>query len=175
MAIATDCKSVRVSVRWFESTLPHKTRHRLRFFLLPQISVTLFFAKKLIILLEHTNYCISLHYKTTNCMKIFVAKLAFKTTTEDLRALFEQFGTVDSCRVIMDHETGRSKCYGFVEMPNDDEAYKAIVETDETVFMGNELQVKKSRPQTTTTPKPGKPVRPKRPHHPYVPKTEELS
>ena len=108
-------------------------------------------------------------------MKIFVAKLAFKTTTEDLRALFEQFGTVDSCRVIMDHETGRSKCYGFVEMPNDDEAYKAIVETDETVFMGNELQVKKSRPQTTTTPKPEKPVRPKRPHHPYVPKTEELS
>ena len=79
-------------------------------------------------------------------MKIFVAKLAFKTTTEDLRA---------------------------VEMPNDDEAYKAIVETDETVFMGNELQVKKSRPQAAAAPKPEKPVRPKRPHHPYVPKTEE--
>ena len=108
-------------------------------------------------------------------MKIFVAKLAFKTTTEDLRALFEQFGTVESCKVIMDHETGRSKCYGFVEMPNDDEAYKAIVETDETVFMGNELQVKKSRPQAAAAPKPEKPVRPKRPHHPYVPKTEELS
>ena len=104
-------------------------------------------------------------------MKIFVAKLAFKTTTEDLRALFEQFGEVESCKVIMDHETGRSKCYGFVEMPNDNEAYKAIVETDETVFMGNELQVKKSRPQATT-PQPEKPVRPKRPHHPYVPKTE---
>jgi len=83
-------------------------------------------------------------------MKIFVAKLAFKTTSEDLRALFEQFGTVDVCKVIMDHETGRSKCYGFVEMPNDAEAYKAIVETDETVFMGNELQVKKSRPQTAS-------------------------
>ena len=41
-------------------------------------------------------------------MKIFVAKLAFKTTTEDLKALFEQFGTVESCKVIMDHETGRS-------------------------------------------------------------------
>ncbi len=108
-------------------------------------------------------------------MKIFVAKLAFKTTTEDLRALFEQFGTVESCKVIMDHETGRSKCYGFVEMPNDDEAYKAIVETDETVFMGNELQVKKSRPQAAAASKPEKPVKPKRPHHPYVPKTEELS
>ena len=80
-------------------------------------------------------------------MKIFVAKLAFKTTSEDLKSLFEKYGKVDSCKVIMDHETGRSKCYGFVEMPNDDEAYRAIVETDETVFMGNELQVKKSRPQ----------------------------
>ncbi len=106
-------------------------------------------------------------------MKIFVAKLAFKTTAEDLRALFEQFGEVESCKVIMDHETGRSKCYGFVEMPNDDEAYKAIVETDETVFMGNELQVKKSRPQAATAPKPEKPARPKRPRHPYVPPVEE--
>ena len=107
-------------------------------------------------------------------MKIFVAKLAFKTTSEDLRALFEQFGEVESCKVIIDHETGRSKCYGFVEMPNDAEAYKAIVETDETVFMGNELQVKKSRPQEALTkPKVEKPMRPKRPHFPYTPKQEE--
>jgi RNA recognition motif-containing protein len=106
-------------------------------------------------------------------MKIFVAKLAFKTTTDDLKALFEQFGTVESCKVIMDHETGRSKCYGFVEMPNDDEAYKAIVETDETVFMGNELQVKKSRPQTATAPKAEKTVKHKRPRHPYSPPVKE--
>ena len=79
-------------------------------------------------------------------MKIFVAKLGFKTTTDDLRQLFERFGTVDSCRVIMDRDTGRSKCYGFVEMPIDEEAYKAIVETDETEFQGSVLQVKKSRP-----------------------------
>lgn len=80
-------------------------------------------------------------------MKIFVAKLAFKTRAEDLRAYFEQFGQVDVCKVIMDHETGRSKCYGFVEMPNDDEAYRAIVETDDMDFQGSVLQVKKSRPQ----------------------------
>ena len=106
-------------------------------------------------------------------MKIFVAKLAFKTTSEDLRALYEQFGEVESCKVIMDHETGRSKCYGFVEMPNDDEAYKAIVETDETVFMGNELQVKKSRPQTNAVPKTEKPMKHKRVHHPYVPPVQD--
>ena len=107
-------------------------------------------------------------------MKIFVAKLAFKTTTEDLRALFEQFGEVESCKVIMDHETGRSKCYGFVEMPNEAEAYKAIVETDETVFMGNELQVKKSRPQSEVAQKPAKPAKNKRPRHPYTPPTQEF-
>jgi RNA recognition motif-containing protein len=107
-------------------------------------------------------------------MKIFVAKLAFKTTSDDLRALFEQYGEVESCKVIMDHETGRSKCYGFVEMPNEAEAYKAIVETDETEFMGNELQVKKSRPQEgAAKPKPEKPMRPRRPHIPYTPKKEE--
>ena len=90
-------------------------------------------------------------------MKIFVAKLGFKTTTDDLRQLYEQFGTVESCRVIMDRETGRSKCYGFVEMPNDEEAYKAIVETDETEFQGSVLQVKKSRPTASTTKNDSKP------------------
>ena len=106
-------------------------------------------------------------------MKIFVAKLAFRTTADDLRALFEQYGEVSECKVIMDHETGRSKCYGFVEMPNEAEAYKAIVEIDDTVFMGNELQVKKSRPQVNATPKPAKPMRPKRQHRPYTPPTQE--
>ena len=80
-------------------------------------------------------------------MKIFVARLAFRTRAEDLRAYFEQFGQVDECNLIMDHETGRSKCYAFIEMPNEAEAYKAIVETDDMDFQGSVLQVKKSRPQ----------------------------
>ena len=108
-------------------------------------------------------------------MKIFVAKLSPKTTTEDLRALYEQFGQVDLCRVIMDHETGRSKCYGFVEMPNEAEAYKAIVETDETVFMGNELQVKKSRPQAEKPAKPSRPPRPQHSNRPYMAKNTETT
>ena len=169
MAIATDCKSVRVSVRWFESTFPHaKARLRLRFFcVIPS------FFKKSRPFCRNIKIFVYLCTINKHFMKIFVAKLAFKTTAEDLRALFEQFGEVESCKVIMDHETGRSKCYGFVEMPNDDEAYKAIVETDETIFMGNELQVKKSRPQPATPPKPEKPARPRRPHHPYVPPVQE--
>ena len=45
---------------------------------------------------------------------------------DDVRRLFERFGTVSSCKVIMDHDTKRSKCYGFIEMPNDSEAYVAV-------------------------------------------------
>ena len=100
-------------------------------------------------------------------MQIFVAKLSPKTTRNELKDLFAQFGEVTSCKVIMDHETGLSKCYGFVEMPNENEAYKAIVETDETVFMGSELQVKKSRPQTASV----KPMKRNKPRH-FSPKQE---
>ena len=80
-------------------------------------------------------------------MKIFIAKLSPRTTVDDVKRLFERFGTVSSCKVIMDHETNRSKCYGFIEMPNENEAYKAIVETNEMEFMGNVINVKKSKPQ----------------------------
>lgn len=80
-------------------------------------------------------------------MKIFVAKLNSKTTSDDLKALFEHFGQVSNTKVIMDHETKRSKCYGFVDMPNDSEAYVAVVELNEMEFQGNIINVKKSRPQ----------------------------
>jgi len=78
-------------------------------------------------------------------MKIFVAKLGFYTKAEDLEALFSKFGKVESAKVIMDRDTNRSKCYGFVEMPNDAEAYKAIVELDGCMFHGSIIDVKKSK------------------------------
>ncbi len=106
-------------------------------------------------------------------MQIFIAKLSQRTTKKDLYELFSQYGEVTSCKVIMDHETGLSKCYGFIEMPNESEAYKAIVETDETVFMGNELQVKKSRPQASVK-KPVKRVRiSRKPQPPMQPEAEQ--
>ena len=80
-------------------------------------------------------------------MKIFVAKLGFYTKAEDLVALFSKFGEVESAKVIMDRDTNRSKCYGFVEMPNDSEAYVAVVELNEAIFQGSTLNVKKSKPQ----------------------------
>ncbi|MCQ2307593.1 MAG: RNA-binding protein [Bacteroidales bacterium] len=80
-------------------------------------------------------------------MKIFIAKLAPKTTSDDVKKLFEKYGKVSVCKVIMDHETKRSKCYGFVEMPVETEAYVAVVETDNMEFMGSVIDVKKSKPQ----------------------------
>lgn len=80
-------------------------------------------------------------------MKIFVAKLGFNTKAEDLFALFSKFGKVGSTKVIMDRETKRSKCYGFVEMPNDNEAYVAVVELNNSIFQGSTLDVRKSRIQ----------------------------
>lgn len=80
-------------------------------------------------------------------MKIFIAKLSPKTTADDVRNLFARYGEVSLCKVIVDHETQRSKCYGFVEMPVETDAYVAVVETDNMEFMGNVIDVKKSKPQ----------------------------
>lgn len=80
-------------------------------------------------------------------MNIFVTNLHFKVQSEELRQLFEEYGTVDSAKVIMDHETGRSKGYGFVEMPDDDNAQQAIDELDGAEVMGKAIIVKKAKPR----------------------------
>ncbi len=80
-------------------------------------------------------------------MNIFVAKLNFKTTSEQLQVLFEQFGEVTSAKVITDKLTNRSKGYGFVEMSDDNEALAAINQLDESEFDGSTIVVKKARPR----------------------------
>ncbi len=80
-------------------------------------------------------------------MNIFVAKLDFGTNELDLRDLFEEYGAVDSVKIIMDRDTGKSKGYGFVEMPNDDEANKAIEDLNDAEFQGRYIVVKKARPK----------------------------
>lgn len=59
-------------------------------------------------------------------MKIFVAGLPYDMDDAELEEFFEKFGTVSSVKVAMDRETGKSKGFGFVEMPNDAEAREAI-------------------------------------------------
>jgi cold-inducible RNA-binding protein len=80
-------------------------------------------------------------------MNIFVAKLDFQTTSEDLQSLFEQFGTVDTAKVVFDKETGRSRGFAFVEMPNDEEANEAINNLNDTTVDGRTIVVKKAEPR----------------------------
>lgn len=80
-------------------------------------------------------------------MNIFVAKLNFKTRKEDLEAAFAQFGQVTSTNIVRDKETGRSKGYGFVEMPNDAEAQQAIASLNDKELDGRVLVVKQANPK----------------------------
>ncbi len=80
-------------------------------------------------------------------MNIFVAKLSYNTQEDTLRAAFEEFGEVSSVKIIMDKFEGRSKGFGFVEMPNDDEAMEAINELNDSELDGRYIVVKKARPR----------------------------
>ena len=80
-------------------------------------------------------------------MNIFVGNLAFTTTDQELRACFEAYGTVDTVRIMTDRETGRSRGFGFVEMPNAMEANAAIAGLDGTALGGRALTVNEARPR----------------------------
>ena len=80
-------------------------------------------------------------------MNIFVARLNYDTQASDLRYAFEEFGAVNSAKVITDHYTGQSKGYGFVEMPNDGEAREAISELNDERLDGRTIVVKKANPR----------------------------
>lgn len=80
-------------------------------------------------------------------MNIFVAKLNFDTNEHTLQQAFEEFGAVDSVKIIMDKFTQRSKGYGFVEMANDDEGYSAIENLNDAELDGRTIVVKKAEPR----------------------------
>ncbi len=80
-------------------------------------------------------------------MNIFVAKLNYRTTSEQLREVFESFGEVKSAKVVTDFETGRSKGFGFVEMAEDSAAHAAINNLDNTELHESTIVVKEARPK----------------------------
>ncbi len=80
-------------------------------------------------------------------MNIFVAGLSYQITEADLRELFEEYGEVSSAKIITDRETRRSKGYGFVEMPNEEEGQHAIDELNEAEYYGRTLSVSLARPR----------------------------
>ena len=78
--------------------------------------------------------------------KIYVGNLPFSTTSESLSEVFSRFGTVDSSKIIMDRDTGRSKGFGFVEMSDGEAADSAIAQLHGSDFGGRSLTVNEARP-----------------------------
>ena len=79
---------------------------------------------------------------------LFVGNMSFQTTESDLRSLFETFGELSRVNVVTDRDTGQARGFGFVEMPNDDEATKAIAALNGKEVGGRALNVNEARPKT---------------------------
>ncbi|MCK4865800.1 MAG: RNA-binding protein [Gammaproteobacteria bacterium] len=77
-------------------------------------------------------------------MKLLVRNLARTTTEKELLALFEPFGTVQSCTLVMDKATGESKGFGFVEMPKQGDVKAAMQSNNGKEIAGNKIRVKKA-------------------------------
>jgi RNA recognition motif-containing protein len=80
-------------------------------------------------------------------VNIFVGNLAFTTTDHDLRQLFESYGVVDKVNVISDRDTGRSKGFGFVEMPDSAAATAALQGLNGKELDGRALTVNEAKPR----------------------------
>ncbi|CDM65061.1 RNA recognition motif domain-containing protein [Pyrinomonas methylaliphatogenes] len=80
-------------------------------------------------------------------MRLYVGNLAFQTTSEDLRELFSQAGTVETANIIEDYDTGRSRGFGFVEMSSREEGEIAIEMFDGRELSGRNLKVNEARPR----------------------------
>lgn len=80
--------------------------------------------------------------------KLYVGNLSFRTTNEELRALFSQAGEVESASIIEDRETGRSRGFGFVEMKTAEGAQAAIAQFNGKDLGGRSLTVNEAKPKT---------------------------
>jgi cold-inducible RNA-binding protein len=85
-------------------------------------------------------------------MKLYVGNLTFDTTDQDLRDLFTQYGKPTEVAVVTDHETGRSRGFGFVTMGNAEEGNAAIAALEGKDFQGRNLTVNEARPREDRLP-----------------------
>lgn len=79
-------------------------------------------------------------------MNIYVGNLSYNITEDSLRSMFEEFGEIESAKVIMDRFTSRSKGFGFVEMPSNSEADKAIKALNGKFIEGRNIKVNQANP-----------------------------
>ena len=80
-------------------------------------------------------------------MSIYVGNLAYEVTPEDLSTAFSEYGTVNRATIPTDHETGRSRGFGFVEMAEEANEEAAIEALDGAEWMGRRLRVNKAKPR----------------------------
>ena len=80
-------------------------------------------------------------------MNIYVGNLSYKVRENDLQGVIEEYGAVESCKIIKDRETGKSKGFAFVEMADDAAATKVIEELNGAEFDGRSMVVKEARPR----------------------------
>jgi len=80
-------------------------------------------------------------------MNIYAGNLSFDVSEDELRKTFEEFGEVTEVRLIMDKFSGKSKGFGFIEMPSKEEAEKAIAELNGKDFNGRAISVNEARPK----------------------------
>lgn len=81
-------------------------------------------------------------------MKLYVGNLSYNTSETDLKDLFAAYGEVESTRIIMDRDTGRSKGFGFVEMTNRADGEKAIAQLNGKDVDSRQVKVNEAKPQT---------------------------
>ncbi|NTV68179.1 MAG: RNA-binding protein [Chlorobaculum sp.] len=86
-------------------------------------------------------------------MNIYIGNLPYSVTDGDLRDAFSKFGQVNSSNIISDKFSGRSKGFGFVDMPNDGEAREAIEAMNDKDFKGRTIKVNEARPREQRPPK----------------------
>ncbi|MCF6239913.1 MAG: RNA-binding protein [Bacteroidales bacterium] len=81
-------------------------------------------------------------------MNIYVGNLHYGLSEDDLKNVFSEYGDVESVKIITDKFSGRSKGFGFVDMPNDEEAQRAIDELNDTDLKGRNMKVNQARAKT---------------------------
>jgi RNA recognition motif-containing protein len=81
-------------------------------------------------------------------VNIYVGNLSYSTTESELRQAFEAFGTVESVNVIQDRETGRSKGFGFVVMPDNSQAKAAIAGMNDKEMGDRRVKVNEAKPRS---------------------------
>ena len=81
-------------------------------------------------------------------MNIYVGNLSYEVTEDELKQAFEAFGQVESTKVIKDYYSGKSRGFGFVEMPSKEEGQSAIEQLNGTDLKGRTLKVNEARPRS---------------------------